>query len=123
MKRARKMKVLWLSLGISSAVSAAVGTAALVWLLLSGQYVWAAVVGAITVHGFYGIPFYFAAMAGTRVDLALLSAVEGGTLSVQGISDATGYTEAAVKDRLAVCIRRGYITGYTLSDTGLDVVN
>lgn len=119
MQKARKMRILWLSLGIFASVSAAAGTALLAWLSLSGHYVWAVLVGIITAHGYYGIPFYFSAMARTGADIAFVGAVTEGRLSVIDISNDTGYTEDAVHKRLSICVRRGYITGYTLTDTGL----
>lgn len=119
MKKANKMKILWLSLGIFSAVSAAVGTALVVWLCLGGEYVWAVVAGIFAVHGFYGIPFYFAALWRTRVDLSILVRVGEQVLSVEKIALDTGLTEAAVRARLAICIKRGYLVGYTLTEAGL----
>ena len=121
MDKARKMKIVWLSLGVFSAVSAAVGAVLLAWLLLSGEYIWGAVAGAFTVHGFYGIPFYFSALWRTRVDLLIMDKVDSKLLSFAEISDSTGFTIEAVKSRLAVCLKRGYLVGYVLTNTGLKV--
>ncbi len=119
MKKAKKRRIIWLILGILASVSCAVGTVLLAWLSLAGHYVWAVVVGLVTAHGYYGIPFYFGAMARTRVDIAITEATLEGKLSYSEISDATGYTRDALGARLPLCIKRGYITGYTLIDDGL----
>lgn len=123
MQKAKKRRLLWLILGIFSAVSAAGGTALLAYLSLSGEYAWAVLVALITAHGYYGIPFYFGAMARASADAAILAAVADEKLSVEEISAATGYTSEAVRSRLSRSLAKGYITGYTMNESGLEKNN
>ena len=121
MKKAVKMRRIWLTVGILTSVSAVAAVPVIVLSALSRSYVLMAFAIAVCAHGFYGVTFYFLAFAGAGDKLRCVRAVEeSGLRTYTAISVAVMMTEDAVKNTLAKCIKGGYLEGLVMGAFGLE---
>ena len=92
MDKLRKRTLIYLILGIFSAVSAVGGTAALALSALKGYYILCAVLVLVAGHGFYGTVFYFRAYRAYRAMQSCLVAYDSGARASEDIAAQTGLT-------------------------------
>ena len=92
MDKLRKRSLIYLILGIFSAVSAVGGTAALALSALKGYYLICALLVLVAGHGFYGTVFYFRAYRAYRAMQSCLIAYNGGARRGEDIAAQAGVT-------------------------------
>lgn len=122
MEKAIKRRKIWLTVGILTAISGVLAIPGVVITALRGIYWLMAICICFLAHAFYGVSFYFVAFAGAGETVRCINAERAGLRSFQDISSFTGLTLSATKDRILKCIKNGYITGYLLTDEGLEEI-
>ena len=120
MEKAKRTRKIWLWTAVLTSVSAVVAIPAIIFSALAKSYFLMALAIALVAHGFYGVTFYFLAFARAGERLRCVRAfTEEGLRSYEAIGAYTMMTPAAVRDALAVCLKREYIRGYYLGEERL----
>lgn len=119
MERARKVRIIWLIVGIVASVLAALAIPAIVLSALNGEYLLMGVAIALVAHGMYGVTFYFLAFARAGDRLRCLSAVGDGLRSYSSVGAVAQLAPSAARETLATCLKRGYLRGFYLGTDGL----
>ena len=119
MKRAKKARAVWLTVGILTSVLAVLSIPVIVLSALNRLYFLMAVAIALVAHGMYGVTFYFLAFARAGDRLRCLRAVDDGLRSYASVGAAACIAPSATRDTLAVCLKRDYLRGFYLGAEGL----
>ena len=110
MDKLRKRSLIYLILGIFSAVSAVGGTAALALSALKGYYLICALLVLVAGHGFYGTVFYFRAYRAYRAMQSCLIAYNGGARRVEDIAAQAGVTVLGAEKFMQKLVLLGIVT-------------
>ena len=110
MDKLRKRSLIYLILGIFSAVSAVGGTAALALSALKGYYLICALLVLVAGHGFYGTVFYFRAYRAYRAMQSCLIAYNGGARASEDIASQTGLTVLGAEKFMQKLVLLGIVT-------------
>ena len=123
MKRAKKARAVWLTVGILTSVLAVLSIPVIVLSALNRLYFLMAVAIAFVAHGVYGVTFYFLAFARAGDRLRCLRAVtEYGLRSYDSVGASAQLSPSAARDTLARCLKRGYLFGFYLGGTALEPI-
>ena len=118
--KSKKIRKIWLLVGIFTSVSAVVAIPVIVLSAVNKSYFLMAVAIALVAHGMYGVTFYFLAFARAGERLRVLRAVtEDGLRSYTSIGAAAGLTPTAARDALSTLLSRDYLRGFYLGSDGL----
>ncbi len=120
MKKAKKAWKIWLLVLLLTAVTGVGGIPGIIFSAVHEQYILMALCIALVAHAFYGTTFYALALANAGHDARVAGAVEQyGLCELPQIAAAASLQEGVAKQSLVRCLRKGYLTGYMLTDTGI----
>ena len=120
MKKAKHAWKIWLLVLLLTAITGVAGIPGIILSAVNGIYVLMALCIALVAHAFYGITFYALAMANAGHDARVAGAVEQYGLSDLGqIAAAASLPPETAKQCLERCLRKGYLAGYMLTESGI----
>lgn len=120
MKKAKKTWKIWFWVLLATAITGVGGIPGIIFSAIHDQYFLMALCIALVAHAFYGISFYALAMANAGHDVRVIGAVEQyGLCELQQIAAAASLPVETAKQSLQRCVRKGYLPGYQLTDTGI----
>ena len=109
MQKLIRNEKLLLFAAVSSAISALLSIAGIIFFIWKLLYVPMAICILIAAHGFYGCPFYFIAYANAKKCEIVLSEIQKGEQELELIAECAGITVPFVEKLIALSIMRGYI--------------
>jgi len=111
-KRAKICLVLFaISLGI--AILSSVGA---VFVAYSKSYAAAVVLAAVALIGFYSAPIYYNNSALSSASAKIISALDGGNLTIEELAEKTGIRADVCKKLFEKAFKKGYIIDFVLED-------
>ena len=117
MKKLRTHRIIWLTVGILSAVLGILGIIGIPIFALNVMFVPMGISIALLAHAFYGCPFYFIAFANTSIYERILTAVIKEKISeLPLIAQYAMVKESSIRFLLEKVIKKGYLEGYMISE-------
>ena len=109
MKKAKRNKIIWLSLTLFSLLTGIPMAVFAVLLAFKLKYVLMSFCIAFALHGIWGAGFYYMAYSKTRTAIRLIDGIEQGKMGPEELSDYTGIRADAIERLVEKARKKGYI--------------